>query len=144
MRLKVQIQLSRGEAGVSGSELAISAPNFSGAVPFPFHWQHPLAVYIRATPTVLQMGFAFLFLQKTLQNSYPMVWQMSFAFLLTWQNHGMDWHICKLAIGLPFRLTHYFCMRSSLPRRRISFFRFWQVNFAKPLEITFFLLPILI
>jgi len=27
MRLKVQIQLSRGEAGVSGSELAISAAN---------------------------------------------------------------------------------------------------------------------
>jgi hypothetical protein len=38
---------------------------------------------IRATPTVLQMGFAFLFLQKNLQNSYPTVWQMGFAFLLT-------------------------------------------------------------
>jgi hypothetical protein len=37
----------------------------------------------RATPTVLQMGFAFLFLQKSLQNSYLTVWQMGFAFLLT-------------------------------------------------------------
>jgi hypothetical protein len=26
---------------------------------------------------------------KSLQNSYPTVWQMSFAFLLTWQNPGM-------------------------------------------------------
>jgi hypothetical protein len=33
--------------------------------------------------TVLQMGFAFLFLQKSLQNFYPTVWQMGFAFLLT-------------------------------------------------------------
>jgi hypothetical protein len=84
------------------------------------------------------MGFAFLFLQKSLQNSYPTVWQMGFAFLLTWQNPRMDWHICKLAIGLAFRLTHYSRVRSSLPRRRVSFFGFWQVNFAKPLEITFF------
>jgi hypothetical protein len=96
------------------------------------------------TPTVLQIGFAFLFLQKSLQNSYPTVWQMGFAFLLTWQNPGMDWHICKLVIGLAFRLTHYSRVRSSLPRRQVFFFGFWQVNFAKPLEITFFLLPILI
>jgi hypothetical protein len=91
------------------------------------------------------MGFAFLFLQKSLQNSYPTVWQMGFAFLLIWQNPRMDWHICKLTIGLAFRLTRYSGVRSSLPRCWVSFFGFWQVNFAKPLEITFFfLLPILI
>jgi hypothetical protein len=66
---------------------------------------------------------------------------MGFAFLLTWQNPGMDWHICKLTIDLAFRLTHYSHVRSSLPRRRVSFFRFWQVNFTKPLEITFFSPP---
>jgi hypothetical protein len=87
------------------------------------------------------MGFAFLFLQKSLQNSYPTVWQMDFAFLLTWQNPRMNWHICKLAIGLAFRLTHYSRVRSSLSRRQVSFFGFWQVNFAKPLEITFFSPP---
>jgi hypothetical protein len=32
-------------------------------------------------------------------------------------------------------------VRSSLPRRRVSFFGFWQINFAKPLEITFFSPP---
>jgi hypothetical protein len=36
------------------------------------------------------MGFAFMFLQKSLQNSYSTVWQMGFAFLLTWQNPEMD------------------------------------------------------
>jgi hypothetical protein len=90
---------------------------------------------LRATPTVLQIAFAFLFLQKSLQNSYPTVWQMGFAFLLTWQNPRMDWHICKLTIGLAFRLTHY-SRASGFP-----FFEFWQVNFAKPLEITFFSHP---
>jgi hypothetical protein len=81
---------------------------------------------LRATPTVLQMGFAFLFLQKKkkLQNSYPMVWQMGFAFLLTWQNPEMNWHICKLAIGLAFYLTRYSRVRSSLPRRQVSFLDF--------------------
>jgi hypothetical protein len=69
---------------------------------------------------------------------------MGFAFLLTWQNPGMDWHICKLAIGLAFHLPRYSCVRSSLTRRRVFFFGFWQVNFVKPLEIIFFLLPILI
>jgi hypothetical protein len=87
------------------------------------------------------MGFAFLFLQKSLQNSYTTVWQTGFAFLLTWQNPGMDWHICKLAIGLTFRLMRYSRVRSSLLRRRVSFFGFWQVNFVKPLEITFFSSP---
>jgi hypothetical protein len=87
------------------------------------------------------MSFVFLFLQKSLQNSCSTVWQMGFAFLLTWQNPRMDWHICKLAIGLAFRLTHYSRVRSSLSRCRVSFFGFWQVNFAKPLEITFFSPP---
>jgi hypothetical protein len=49
---------------------------------------------------------------------------MSFAFLLTWQNPRMDWHICKLAIGLAFRLTRYSRVRSSLPRRWVSFLEF--------------------
>jgi hypothetical protein len=43
------------------------------------------------------MAFAFLYLQRSLKNTYPTIWQMGFAFLLTWQILGKDAHICKLS-----------------------------------------------
>jgi hypothetical protein len=51
--------------------------------------------YVRASPTVLHMGFAFLYLQKSVKNIHPMVWQMGFAILLAWQKERKDWHICQ-------------------------------------------------
>jgi hypothetical protein len=41
------------------------------------------------------MAFAFLYLQRSLKNTYPTIWQMGFAFLLTWQILGKHLHICK-------------------------------------------------
>jgi len=42
-------------------------------------------------------------LQKSLKNTYPTVWHLDFAILLTWQKEGKDWHICQacshLALG---------------------------------------------
>jgi hypothetical protein len=41
-------------------------------------------ILFRASPTVLQIGFAFMCLQKNLKNTYPTVWHLDFAILLTW------------------------------------------------------------
>ena len=44
-----------------------------------------------------------MYLQKSLKNTYPMVFHLDFAILLTWQKEGKDWHICQacshLALG---------------------------------------------
>ena len=50
---------------------------------------------LRASPTVLQISFAFMYLQKCLKNTYPTVWHLDFAILLTWQKERKDWHICQ-------------------------------------------------
>jgi len=58
---------------------------------------------VRPSPTVLQIGFAFIYLQKSLKNTYPTAWHLDFAILLTWQKEGKNWHICQafshLALG---------------------------------------------
>ena len=36
-----------------------------------------------------------MYLQKSLKNTYPTVWHLDFAILLTWQKERNDWHICQ-------------------------------------------------
>ena len=57
--------------------------------PLVFYWS------LIASPTVLQISFAFMYLQKSLKNTYPTVWHLDFAILLTWQKERKDWHICQ-------------------------------------------------
>jgi hypothetical protein len=42
----------------------------------------------KSIPTVWQIGFAFMYLQKSVKISYPTVWQLGFAISLTWQIDG--------------------------------------------------------
>jgi len=73
-----------------------------------------------ASPTVLQISFAFMYLQKRLKNIYPMVWHLDFANLLTWQKEGKDWRIeaCShLALGN---------WREVRARLRVEVARVWQ------------------
>ena len=87
---------------------------------------------LRASPTVLQISFAFMYLQKSLKNTYPTVWHLDFAILLTWQKERKDWHICQtcshLALGnwrevinakpleiASFHLCHIFLRLGKLP-----------------------------
>jgi len=57
---------------------------------------------VRATPTILQIGLAFLFFAKTLKISYPTVWQLGLAFIASWQILLLSWHLCTPRIGLAF------------------------------------------
>ena len=77
-------------------------------------WQH-----VRASPTVLQISFAFMYLRKSLKNTYPTVWHLDFAILLTWQKEMKNWHICQT------------CSHLALEKWR-------EVINAKPLEIVSF------
>jgi len=45
---------------------------------------------VRASPTVLQISFAFMYLQKSLKNTYPTVCHLDFTILLTWQKERKD------------------------------------------------------
>ena len=74
---------------------------------------------LRASPTVLQISFAFMYLQKNLKNTYPTVWHLDFAILLTWQKERKDCHICQT------------CSHLALENWR-------EVINVKPLEIAFF------
>ena len=60
-----------------------------------------------------------MYLQKSLKNTYPTVWHLDFAILLTWQKERKDWHICQT------------CSHLALENWR-------EVINAKPLEIASF------
>jgi len=60
-----------------------------------------------------------MYLQKNLKNTYPTVWYLDFAILLTWQKERKDWHICQT------------CSHLALGNWR-------EVINVKPLEIVFF------
>ena len=93
----------------------------------------PTAEYsAKSIPTVLQISFAFMYLQKSLKNTYPTGWHLDFAILLTWQKERKDWHICQtcshLALGnwrevinaktleiVSFHLCHTFLRLGNLP-----------------------------
>ena len=77
--------------------------------------------YLRASPTVLQIGFAFMYLQKSLKNTYPMVFHLDFAILLTWQKEGKDWHICQACSHLA--LENW---REVRARLRVEVARVWR------------------
>jgi len=53
-------------------------------------FQQPPNDQLRASSTILQIDFAFMYLQKSLKNIYKMVWHLDFAILLTWQKEGKD------------------------------------------------------
>jgi len=46
-----------------------------------------------------------MYLQKYLKNTYPIVWQLSFAILLTWQIEEKDSHICQTSPCLASRAS---------------------------------------
>jgi len=62
---------------------------------------------LRASPTVWQLGLAFLFFAKNLKFSYPTVWQLGLAFLSTWQTPVVSAHICARSVRLAIDSARY-------------------------------------
>jgi hypothetical protein len=60
-----------------------------------------------------------MYLQKSLKNTYPTVWQLGFAILLTWQIEGKDSHIFQA----PPRLASH-------PSREIRRPRAWSRDYS--------------
>ena len=95
-------------------------PRISSPERFSFFFEHISdEKALRASPTVLQISFAFMYLQKSLKNTYSTVWYLDFAILLTLQKERKDWHICQT------------CSHLALENWR-------EVINAKPLEIASF------
>jgi len=76
-------------------------------------------VSLRASPTVWQLGLAFLFFAKNLKFSYPTVWQLGLAFLSTWQTPVVSAHICARSVRLAIDSARY--SRTISPPRAKSF-----------------------
>jgi len=74
---------------------------------------------LRASPTVWQLGLAFLFFAKNLKFSYPTVWQLGLAFLSTWQTPVVSAHICARSVRLAIDSARY--SRAISPPRARSF-----------------------
>jgi hypothetical protein len=49
---------------------------------------------IRASPTVMQLDFAFLKFAKKLKNCSPTVLHLTYAFWQTWHLMDQTWHFC--------------------------------------------------
>jgi len=62
-----------------------------------------------------------MYLQKILKNTYPTVWHLEFAILLTWQKEGNDWHICQACSHLALRNW-----REVRARLRVEVTRVWR------------------
>ena len=44
-----------------------------------------------------------MYLQKSIKITYPTVWHLDFAILLTWQKERKGWHICQTCSHLALR-----------------------------------------
>ena len=86
----------------------------------------------------LQMSLPFLLFAKTLKIYYPTVWQLTLAFIATWQIVLICAHICQRAIGFASWASHGFPSHEILchsppcfprnPRRRHGSWTCWAAR----------------